>query len=178
MNFERSPRKLLPFCARVLEHPIKDRLHRSAIVLSFGAGLTLLAGCVTVPVYDSKTDDMLTSLQRDTDNFIAHLSETYDTSTAAGKACAYQANKTTYQQFAIDIDLLQTRANALYDDQATLAALADLQSTYSKFEAAHKEADNRPDHCIIPALLTLDQRAMDSAIGSVLKLELAKKGVS
>jgi len=142
------------------------------------AGACAAAGCVTIPVYDSKTDDMLTNLQKDTDTFIAHLSNTYDGSTVDGKACAYTANVKAYQQFKLDIGLLKTRAAALYDNTATQIALNELQSTYDALETAHKQANTREDHCILPELLIADQRAMDSAIGGLLKLELAKKGTS
>lgn len=148
------------------------------VALAVGAGAAALAGCIAIPVYDSKTDDLLTSLQQDTDTYISQLSDEYDTTTAPGKACAYEANVKTYQKFKLDIGILETRANALYNDQATLAALTSLQTTYDTFEAAHKEADKRPDHCILPLMLTTDQQALDSAIGSVLKLELQKKGTS
>ncbi len=146
-----------------------------AVAVIFAGGV---AGCVTIPVYDSKTDDLLTSLQKDTDTFIGKLSDSYDNTTASGKSCAYEANAKTYEQFRLDIGLLKTRANALYNNQVTLSALDALQDTYVKLEAAHKEADSRPDHCILPQLLTTDQQAMDSAIGGVLKLELQKKGNS
>lgn len=149
---------------------------RALLVLA-GIGCAA-AGCVPVPVYDSKTDEMLTSLQKGTDTFIAHLKETYDATPRIGKACAYPANVKTYRQFEIDVGLLQTRAAALYDDAATQSALVNLKDTFGRLEDAHKKADERADHCILPDLLPADQQAMDSAIGSLLKLELAKKGSS
>ncbi len=121
---------------------------------------------------------MLTALQKDTDTFIIYLSDTYDSTNAEGKACAYPANIKTYQAFDVDINLLKTRTDALYDNAATLTAFNDLQNTYDTFQAAHKTANARSDHCILPALLTIDQQALDSAVGSLLKLELAKKGTS
>jgi hypothetical protein len=137
-----------------------------------------LAGCVPVPVYDSKTDEMLTGLQKDADTFIQHLSDTYDATAVAGKACAYDANVKSYAGFRLSIGLLKTRADALYDDKATQAALKALQDTFDALENAHKAAANRADHCILPDLLVTDQQALDSAVGSLLKLELAKKGTT
>jgi hypothetical protein len=147
-------------------------------IMILTASMCAATGCVPLPTYDSKTDDLLTNLQKDTDTFIAVLSNTYDATTTSGKACAYAANTKSYQGFKIDIGLLRTRASALYDNQVTVAALDKLQGTYDALEAAHKEADTRADHCILPALLVVDQQAMDSAIGALLKLELAKKGSS
>jgi hypothetical protein len=144
--------------------------------LAVAVSACAMTGCVTIPVYDSKTDDLLTNLQSDTDTFIVHLADTYDATDGTGKSCAYPASAKTYEQFRIDIGILRTRANALYDDQTTVAALDRLQDTYDKLEYAHKLANARADHCILPELLTNDQRAIDSAIGSLLKLELAKKG--
>jgi hypothetical protein len=134
------------------------------------------AGCVPLPTYDSKTDDLLTNLQKETDTFIGTLSSAYDDTPADGKSCAYVANIKAYQGFRVDIGLLRTRASALYENQATVVALNKLQATYDSLEAAHKEAGDRADHCILPALLVIDQQAIDSAIGGLLKLELAKKG--
>lgn len=149
----------------------------SRLILLAVSGLTLtLSGCVAVPAYDSKTDDMLTSLQKDTDSFIVQLSDSYDSTHSEGKACAYPANIKTYQAFDVDINLLKTRAEALYDNAATVAAVSDLQNNYNAFQTAHEAANARPDHCILPALLNTDQQALDSAVGSLLKLELAKKG--
>jgi hypothetical protein len=156
-----------------------DRSRRWWTGLVVSAGLLAIAGCVNVPAYDSETDQLLTSLQKDTDTFIQHLTDTYDTTTGQGKACAYAANVKTYEQFQIDINLLTTRANILYNDRVTIAALGSLKSTFDSLEAAHKAADTeRAEHCILPAVLATDQQAMDSAIGSVLKLELQKKGNS
>jgi hypothetical protein len=145
-----------------------------ASAASIGVGAA--TGCVTIPQYDSKTDDMLTGLQKDTDTFIGHLSDTYDNSTSSGKACAYPANIQSYKQFRLTLGRLKTRAAALYANTGTEAALNNLQATYDALENAHKQADTRPDHCILPALLATDQQALDSAIGGLLKLELAKKG--
>ncbi len=151
-----------------------SRWARGGIV---GAVALLLAGCITIPAYDSKTDELLTGLQSDTDTFIAHLSNTYDTTTATGKACAYSQNVNSYQQFHITLGLISTRANALYNDAATVKAVSELSTTFDAMEAVHKGAESRPDHCILPVLLTTNQTALDSAIGAILKLELAKKGV-
>lgn len=156
----------------------RRRSRRWWITLVVTASTCAATGCISLPSYDSKTDELLTNLQKDTDTFIATLSNNYDATTADKKACAYAANVKTYQGFKLDIGLLRTRASALYDNEATVAALNKLQGTYDTFEAAHKAADARADHCILPALLTADQQAMDSAIGSLLKLELAKKGSS
>jgi hypothetical protein len=141
------------------------------------AAVLALPACVPVPTYDAKTDDLLTALQEDTDIYIAHLSDTYDSNTVTGKACAYPANVKSYETFSVDLSLLKTRADALYNNQATQSALAQLQSTYDALKTAQQTADTqRADHCILPALLATDQQALDSAIGSLMKLELAKKG--
>jgi hypothetical protein len=141
------------------------------------AVLLALPACVPVPAYDAKTDDLLTTLQKDTDTYIAHLSDSYDTTTVQGKPCAYPANVKSYETFSVDLSLLKTRADALYNNQATQAALTQLQSTYDALKTAQQTADTqRADHCILPALLAADQQALDAAIGSLMKLELAKKG--
>jgi hypothetical protein len=130
-----------------------------------------------VPAYDAKTDDLLTTLQKDTDTYLTHLADTYDATTVTGKACAYPANVKSYETFSVELSLLNTRAAALYNNEATQTALAQLQGTFAAFKTAQQTADaQRADHCILPALLTTDQQALDSAIGSLMKLELAKKG--
>ncbi len=121
-----------------------------ASAASIGVGAA--TGCVTIPQYDSKTDDMLTGLQKDTDTFIGHLSDTYDNSTSSGKACAYPQTYNRSKQFRLTLGLLKTRAAALYANTGTEAALNNLQATYDALENAHKQADTRPDHCILPAL--------------------------
>jgi hypothetical protein len=147
---------------------------RIGVALAIAAGL---GGCVTVPAYDARTDDMLTHLQADTDTLIAHLSDTYDTTAVAGKPCAYSANAAAFSGLRVSLGLITTRANALYDNRATVAALDHLVLTYQDLERAHQHAEaNEPSHCLPPPLLVAEQRAMDSAVGALLKLELAKKG--
>ena len=143
-----------------------------------GAALAFaLGGCLTIPAYDGKTDEMLTALQSSTDTLVGRLSQTYDASSFAAKPCAYSSNGAAFQALRVSIAVLTTRAGALYDNAATLKALGDLKLTYDAFDAEVKTVEQtRPDHCVLPQLLEADQRGLDSAVGAVLKLELAKKG--
>ena len=143
-----------------------------------GAGLLIaLSGCLTIPAYDGKTDDMLTALQSNTDTLVGRLSQTYDASPGAAKPCAYSSNSAAFQALRVSVGVLTTRAGALYDNAVTLKALRDLKLTYDAFDTEVKTVEQtRPDHCVLPQLLEVDQRGLDSAVGAVLKLELAKKG--
>lgn len=138
----------------------------------------LLPGCVTtaVPAYDQRTDDLLSSLQKEVDTLLLNLNYAYDDSHADGKACAWPANVKAFAQLRVDLAQVRTRGRALYANEATLAALDQLADTFDKLEAAHRLAnDKRPDHCVLPELITAEQNAMDAALGSLLKLELQKK---
>ena len=142
-----------------------------------GCLVLALGGCISIPAYDATTDTMLTALQSNTDKLVDHLIDTYDATPAAGKACTYSKNTQEFEGLRLTIGVLTTRADALYNNKYTLAALANLRDTYGSFDAAVKDAEqSRPDHCVLPQLLVTDQRALDSAVGAVLKLELAKTG--
>ena len=142
-----------------------------------GCLLLTLGGCISIPAYDATTDTMLTTLQSSTDTLIDHLIDTYDATPAAGKACAYSKNTEEFERLRVTIGVMTTRADALYNNKYTLAALANLKDTYGSFDAAVRDAEqSRPDHCVLPQLLVADQRGLDSAVGAVLKLELAKTG--
>ena len=150
------------------------RALRGLVVGALAGGL---CGCVAVPSYDAKTDQMLTQLQTDTDTLIANLSENWDPSTAAGKPCAYSANVKAFGALRVELSLITTRASALYNNGATVATLAHVNQAYADWETAHQHAETgEPSHCIIPALLPTEQRALDSAVGALMKLELVKKG--
>ena len=139
--------------------------------------LTTASACITLPAYDAKTDELLTALQSDTDQLIGQLQGAYDITTAPNKACAYSANQPSVDQLNVSLSVLGTRIDALADNRFSHAAFAHLSDTYKAFFLAWKEAEaNRADHCILPVLLATDQQALDSAVGSLLRLELAKKG--
>ncbi len=136
-----------------------------------------LGGCASLPAYDSKTDELLTALQTDTDTYIGQLKSGYDATTADNKACAYSSNLKTVQALETSLGVLSTRLDALYDNQSSQKTFGDVKAAYSGFFAAQQAAEKvRADHCILPVLLATDQTALDSAVGALLKLELMKKG--
>ena len=141
------------------------------------AVLGLASACITIPTYDAKTDDLLTGLQSDTDSLIGRLQGAYDITNAPNKACAYSSNKQAADQLTVSLSVLGTRIDALAHNASSHAAFGHLSETYKSFFTAWGDAETRrADHCVLPALLATDQQALDSAVGGLLKLELAKKG--
>ena len=128
-----------------------------------------LAACVTLMApYDEKTDEMATALQR-------KVSEHFETLEGSqSPACLHQNFVQFYDGLRVDASALDVRARALDMNSQTQIQAAELMSMINNFEALHKLDSARGD-CLSSDELSPLRRGFDSAVGAILKLEVAKK---
>lgn len=136
------------------------------------AGLVLaagLSGCAVTLLsqYDLQTDQTASSIQKKLTAQAATMSATYGT-----PDCVYDKYAAGYQDLRVDLSALKLRVGVIANNEPTVAAVNELDGAIQAFESLHKLAGPK---CMSPQEIAPALRGIDSTVGAVLKLELAKK---
>jgi hypothetical protein len=146
-------------------HLQKSRLMALVLALSM-----LVSGCsvTLVSKYDEQTDANITALQKKFETYFLKIEG------ATFPDCSFPANRNFYDDVSVQLSSTQVRANAIPNNDITLAQLDALSQAITAFEKAQKMRDSKGS-CLPPEIIKTDRALFNSIFTAILKFELAKK---
>ena len=143
----------------------KSRLMALMLALSM-----LITGCTVTLVsrYDEQTDVNITALQKKFEAYFLKIEG------AAFPDCSFPANRDFYDDVSVQLSSTRVRANAIPNNDITLAQLDALSQAISALEKAQKMRDSKSS-CLPPEIIKTDRTLFNSIFTAILKFELAKK---
>lgn len=149
------------------------RIFYSRIVISTVLFLIFLSGCTVrlVSLYDEQTDAGATALHKKFEDYFSKLK------IQQKPECTYPNYKEFYRQTKSDVAALKLRAEAIPKNTKTIEAVAQMDKIVDTLEKIHQgRVDAESNYiCMNLDALGADQQGVNSALGAILKLELAKK---
>jgi hypothetical protein len=141
-------------------------MSRSPLLAGSVLTLLLASGCAVrlIGDYDEVIDHGITDFQEKADAYLIQLSE------ASGTAAAAYA-PAFYDQSQARLGSLRTRAEASFKKEILAKQITLLIDTMDKLRALHKDMGQK----ITPGAIDASRAAIESQVGSILKLELALK---
>ena len=127
--------------------------------------LLVLASCQLIAPYDQVTDEQVTTLQQQTEQFFVNLEKTLGTPEAS-----YDHWQTTYDQFRIEIHMLNMRVQAVPNNDLTIKEVAILQTQFDDLATLHQKG-------ITPFDMPLIEDSFNRVYNALIKLELAKRNM-
>ena len=167
-------------------------LAKSILTLSCINVTLILTGC-SVPQYDSQTDQLITSLQTDTDSLLVHLisldqqiaslsGKTDKTSIAAlavaRSSASYASNSSSYNKINVDFLALKTRVDAEPNASTNHLDKALQDISDNLFGSGSLENQHMADNVLSAAYLTPEQKILDAQFSVLLTYELVLKSGS
>lgn len=139
----------------------------ATILLSFGT-----LGCTIrlVSEYDEATDKAVTALQRSVTSLLLDI----DRSLSRPEESSYERFADRYASLRVDLSALRLRVDALPDNSITQQQVLLLSKNIDNLEELHRLgfAEGRES---MRTVIRIVQKDFDTALGAILKLELAKR---
>jgi hypothetical protein len=146
------------------------RLFRVRLALLFAALAlftvpeTACSRVMLISSYDEQVDQAATTLQKRMDGFLTMLAEK-----AGTPAAGYEANRSFYSDYAVELRSLAIRAGSWPKNELTVRQLTLMTANLEELRKAHESAPLSPE--AVPTFRDL----FNQGWGAIIALEVAKK---
>ena len=142
------------------------------LLLALACGLS---GCQVqfVSQYDPQTDAAATELQKQIERFLIDMELASQSDLPEdSRRRTFAANREFYREVQVALSSMRLRAEAIPQNQQTIQQISDLEASIKALQQLHIEGGERG---LRPAVVRPTRIAINTHLGAIIRLELAKK---